>query len=300
MKIRALLPRDKPLIKKYLGLAARELSVYTFDNIYLWKALYQIHWSLCEENLCIFFKDKLGCFMYCPPLGKTISPAAVRESFDYMDACNVKARGISRIENIEARDKSFFSDAGYAVYEKFPEYVCERRDISGLRGNKFKSQRAALNYFLKNYCFCYEPFSLEYKDACINLYKEWMSNRKKFNSDPVFTGLASDSLRCLEFLLRNWKQFDLIGRVVKIEGSLKGFTFGFPINKDVFCISHETTDRAVKGLSQFIFSSFSRDIDGYRFINIMDDSGLDNLKRTKLSYHPVRLVRAYCAAKTNE
>lgn len=297
MKLKSLSVKDKPLVKEFISLARRELSVYTFDNIYLWKALYDILWGVHEGTLCVFFKDKLGCFMYLPPLGKSISSKAVRDSFAYMDTGNIPVRGVSRIENIEEQDTPFFIDAGYAVSEKFPEYLCDRQEIAGLRGNKFKSQRSSFNYFVKNYRFSWEPFSLKEKGACANLYKKWMRARKKYDSDPVYRGMARDSCTCLDFLFDNWKQFDFTGRVVKVEGVLKGFTLGFEVNKDMFCISHEITDLTIKGLGQFIFSSFSRDLEGYHYVNIMDDSGLENLKATKLLYHPRRLIKSFIAEK---
>jgi len=42
---------------------------------------------------------------------------------------------------------------------------------------------------------------------------------------------------------------------------------------------------------------FSRELGGYKYINIMDDSGLKNLKRVKLSYKPVRLVPSFTLAR---
>jgi len=63
------------------------------------------------------------------------------------------------------------------------------------------------------------------------------------------------------------------------------FTFGFKLNKDTFCILYEITDLSIKGLSQFIFRQFCSELKNHRYINIMDDSGLVNLKRVKLSYH---------------
>ena len=37
----------------------------------------------------------------------------------------------------------------------------------------------------------------------------------------------------------------------------------------------------------------------YEYVNIMDDSGLENLKAVKESYHPLRLVPAYIADREN-
>jgi len=75
------------------------------------------------------------------------------------------------------------------------------------------------------------------------------------------------------------------------------FTFGFKLNKDTFCILYEITDLSIKGLSQFIFRQFCSELKNHRYINIMDDSGLVNLKRVKLSYHPQRTIPSYTVTR---
>jgi uncharacterized protein len=92
---------------------------------------------------------------------------------------------------------------------------------------------------------------------------------------------------------------ELEGGVVKVEGRIKGFTLGFEVNRDTFCILYEITDLSVKGLAQFIFQRFCGKLKGYKYINIMDDSGLENLKKVKLSYHPLKIIPAYIAAREN-
>ncbi|MCM8780616.1 MAG: hypothetical protein NC908_01655 [Candidatus Omnitrophica bacterium] len=79
---------------------------------------------------------------------------------------------------------------------------------------------------------------------------------------------------------------------------IKAFTFGFGLSPDTFCILYEITDLSIKGLAQFIFRQFVCELKKYRYINIMDDSGLDNLKQVKFSYHPRRLIPAYIATKS--
>jgi hypothetical protein len=66
---------------------------------------------------------------------------------------------------------------------------------------------------------------------------------------------------------------------------------------ETFCILYEITDLGIKGLAQFIFRRYCQELKDYKFINIMDDSGLENLRRTKLAYKPVRQVRAFIATK---
>jgi len=42
---------------------------------------------------------------------------------------------------------------------------------------------------------------------------------------------------------------------------------------------------------------FCRDLEPCKYINLMDDSGLENLKKVKLSYHPLKIIPAYIARK---
>ena len=92
---------------------------------------------------------------------------------------------------------------------------------------------------------------------------------------------------------RGWHS-DSSARVVRIDGEIRGYTFGYPLNADTFCILFEVTDLSIKGLAQFIYREFCKKLMGtYRWINAMDDSGLENLKRVKQAYHPIQLIPSY-------
>jgi hypothetical protein len=109
--------------------------------------------------------------------------------------------------------------------------------------------------------------------------------------------MLEDNRKVIKEALTNYKHLGLKGIAVRINKQLKGFTFGYKINDDTFCVLYEITDLSVKGLAQFIFRSFSAWLKDCRYINIMDDSGLDNLAKVKLSYKPRRLIPAYIATR---
>ena len=284
--------KDKGVFSRYLGIQPHELSVYAFENIYIWNGLFDIEWLIIEDSLCVFFRDKSGAFLYLTPQARHKKPAVVKKVFAIMDNFN-QNKDISRIENIEQKDACFYQDLGLSCKEKSYDYVCARDDLAKLQGNKFKSKRACFNYFIKNYQFEYLPFSSRYSDECVELYNCWMQGRKTKNQDRIYQDMLEDSRSCLKIALDNYSDLDLVGTLVKINKEVKAFTFGFKLNKDTFCILYEITDLSVKGLAQFIFSRFCQELKDYKYINIMDDSGLENLKKVKLSYHPTRLISAY-------
>lgn len=296
MKLKKLSLKDKDTFNKYLRLEPHELSVYAFENIYIWRGLFNICWAVLGGNLCVFFQDKLGCFLYIPPQGVPVSPEVIRDVFAIMDRFN-KDKNISRIENAEGKDLLFYRGLGYECSEKFGEYLCSRSDLTGLSGDKFKSKRSAFNYFVKNYEYEYLPFLLKDSRSCLGLYSQWMQVRRAQNKDLLYQGMLRDSRVCLKALLKDYAGLEVIGRLVKIKQKIRAFTFGFRLNDDTFCILYEITDLAIKGLAQFIFREFCRELTGYRYINIMDDSGLANLKRVKLSYSPLRQVPSYIVTR---
>jgi len=292
MKLNNLSLKDKKIFEKYLGAYRHELSVYAFPNIYIWKEFFRIQWQVIDEALCVYFTDKIGSFLYLEPLAKKITPTILSGAFSALSSLN-KNPELSRIENAEEKNLEIYKRAGYIFQQKSSDYVCLRGDLAALKGNAFKSKRASCNYFMKHCNFSFTPYKSADKNDCFKLYDLWAEQRSHNRKEDYYQFMLEDSRKSLKTLLDNYKDLNCTGRLVKVDNQIKGFTFGFKLNKDTFCILYEITDLTIKGLAQFIFRQFSRDLSGNKYINIMDDSGLENLKRVKLSYHPVKLVPAY-------
>ncbi|MCM8792010.1 MAG: phosphatidylglycerol lysyltransferase domain-containing protein [Candidatus Omnitrophica bacterium] len=290
--LRPLLLKDREIFKRFLSLNKHQLSSYQFSNIFIWQALYKVKWEVIGDSLCVFFKDNLGIFMYLEPLGEKVNSSVVKKCFQIMDRFN-KNSSISRIENVEEENVDFYKGMGFRVKEKYPEYVYLRKELIELKGERFKAKRRDINYFLKNYKFRVLPFSLKYKDSCLDLYNYWMFERKARYNDAVYQVLLQDSFKVLHFLFIHYKGLDFQGWIVEIQNGIRGFSLGYPLDKETFCIFYEIADLKIKGLSQFIFWFFCKELSSYKFINVMDDSGLENLRQVKLSYYPERLVSAY-------
>jgi len=292
MKLNKLTLKDKRLFERYLSLKPHNLAVYAWENIYIWRGLFDIRWQIIEEALCIFFQDNIGCFLYLAPLAQKLNPAVIDKVFKILNAGN-KNQEVSRIENVEEPEIEAYHRLGYDVEEKPGDYLCLKAQLADLKGNHLKHKRASANYFVKNYSFQYLPFSKKYLFECLALYHLWASERKDKYADKIYRGMIKDSLTALEILLNNYQKFNCIGRIVKVGQRIKAFSFGFKLNAETFCILYEISDLSVRGLAQFIFREFCRELKDYKYINIMDDSGLENLKKVKLSYKPVKLIPSY-------
>ncbi|MDD4981353.1 MAG: phosphatidylglycerol lysyltransferase domain-containing protein [Candidatus Omnitrophica bacterium] len=289
---------DKKIFDKYLRLKPHGLSAYAFANIYIWNKFFDIRWVIIRKSLCVFFKDKIGAFLYLSPLAVECDPRVVKKVFEVLIKLNLNP-GFAHIENIEAKDLRFYRGLGFDCSLKSHDYLCLRTELESLQGNRFKSKRASCNYFKKNFKYSYRAISLKDRRECLELYSLWAGQRKKGNLDHFYQALIEDSRIALEEALDHYSDLGFKGVLVMVEDKVKAFTFGFEINKESFCILYEITDLTYKGLAQFIFSCFCGELKGYRYINIMDDSCLENLKKVKLSYHPEYLIPAYIARKNN-
>ena len=232
----------------------------------------------------------------------------IREAYQFMLETNRNPQ-IARIENVpqemlstllgqhlegccKGRGHSYPPDT---VVVKETEFLYETQALAQLKGNRYKSKRHAYNAFVARYPNAnLSRYSPADRAECLALYDTWQESRVAKCSDAVYRAMLEDS-RCAHRIgLAHADALGLIGRVVQINGHIRGWTFGYPLNADTFCILFEVADLAIKGLAQFIYREFARELANvYRWLNAMGDSGLANLKRVKRSYHPARLIPSY-------
>lgn len=290
-KLNKLILQDKPRIEAYLLKSKTSLSARHFVDIFIWKDLFKIFWVIIENELCIFYQDATGMFMMLPPLGK-FKPGVIKKCYEIMDAHNQNS-AVSRIENVAREDTARYLRLGFSPRLKDTEYLCLKKDLIALAGKGFKSKRASCNYFVNNYPADF----LEYKDSfyqdCLKLYQFWSSQRRERHEDGIYQQMLEDSFLSFKTALRYYKKLGLSGYVVKISGKIKACTFGYPLNQETFCVLFEICDLNFKGIAQYIFREFCKKLSGYRYINIMGASDLENLKTVKLSYRPKREIRIY-------
>ncbi len=218
----------------------------------------------------------------------------IREAYQFMLASNRNPH-IARIENVPEEMLTFFQQNRFRGTLKETEYLYETATLSALSGNRFKSKRNAYNAFTERHpSATFSLYGTADSGACLALYDAWHTARTAKCEDEVYRAMLEDSQSAHRIAIAHAEALGLLGRVVHIDGEMKGYTFGYPLNADMFCILFEITDLDIKGLAQFIYREFCKELMGsYKWINAMDDSGLENLKRVKRSYHPCQLISSY-------
>ncbi|MFC1709602.1 DUF2156 domain-containing protein [Candidatus Omnitrophota bacterium] len=288
MQLYQLSLKHRSLFDKFLFFRQHDLAAYAFENIFIWQKLYKIFWAKIDNKLCVFFKDRVGCFMYLPPLGRDVSAEVIRGCFEIMDMHN-KNEIIARIENVEKQDIGYYKKLGFETILGGRDYVCKKSDLVALKGNRFKGKRAAVNSFEKKYKFQYWPYKNTDKSECIRLYRLWIDERKVNNKDVIYQSLLEDNFTAFKTAIHSYNKLGFMGKVIKINNRIQAVTIGYPLGRETFVVLFEVCNLKFKGIAQHIFREFCRE-QPFKDINIMDDSGLDSLKKVKLSYRPHKTV----------
>ncbi|MCA9408300.1 MAG: hypothetical protein KC733_06395 [Candidatus Omnitrophica bacterium] len=288
----------KSAFDEYLQENDETLSAFNFTNIFVWKDFFTFEFKVLDGNLCVFARDQIGCFLYLPPLGQTISPLAVEQSFAYMERVN-QGSGVSRIENVSLKQLNNFPETNYKYFQKAYEYLYYRKDLAGLAGNVYKSKRWLLNNFQKNNEYSFVSYSPQYQEDCLRLFDQWAQERTEKCSDDIYQHMLKENRNVHRLILQFADQLGLVGRVIMINRKIAAYSFGVEINRDTFCVLVEVTDLNVKGLSVGIFHNLCNDpqLASYKFINVMDDFELENIQWTKNSFRPIIMMPSYSVSR---
>ena len=303
----AIADTDHPLFDSALRWTRSELSTYSWPALMIWKDFFKYYWAIIERHFCLFAKCNDGLFMPMLPLGQSMRESAIRRCFDLMDAFNPNT-AFSRIENLDAEHIPLLEAMGLVIKMKEQEYLYDREQLVRLAGDRYKTKRWAYNRFVREQrgmIVRLEPYRSSDRDDCMELYARWQKQHAPLDTcsedraiDQVMDQmLLEDAASSHRRAMDNFATLNLTGRVIRLEGKIAAYTFGYPFRSDSFCILLEVADLEITGLSTYLFREFCRELSGFTTIHAMDDSGLGRLRTAKLSYRPSRVLTSYIATR---
>lgn len=295
IEFRDLTLEDKALIDDYFLKGQYNNSECTFTNLFIWRDCYAVQWAVvdgllvikpgqAEEswilppygdyNVCDLNGVLLQLRDYFAAQGKPLILRAVTESFAAV--LEEKCPGMFVLE--EERD--------------LEDYLYNGDDLRELKGRKYHGKRNHLSNFRKNY-----P-DYEYQAMTADMLEEVWAYMQLWCKQKACSGKFSDGLICegqaIREALDHFEQLDYKGAVIRLNGQIEAFTFGEKINDDTVVIHVEKANSLINGLYSAINQEFLlHEWPDVAFVNREEDTGDEGLRKAKLSYHPVALVKKY-------
>jgi Fe-S-cluster containining protein len=277
------------------------LAAYSAPYHYMWNALLPYWWIDLHGAMCLFIQSPDGWFMPLPPLTEGSLERPLNEAFRLMRQWNGES-AVTRIENLPGVLAPTVSAMGYRISPKSSDYLYRADDLARLAGDRYKSQRALCNRAEREGRMVVEPFHPRDRAACRALLHEWRNQKLARRSDSLAALLLEDSVSAHEVAWSHASDLQLAGSVLRRNGTLCGYTFGYWLDRRTWCVLLEVTDRTIPGSAQFLFRETCRHarVEGAEFINTMDDSGLAGLRLSKEAYHPVARIESFVCSEASQ
>ena len=268
-----------------------EVSELNFTNLFMFSKVHDYRLSSLNGNLIIRAKSYSGEPYFFPPIGESGVPGAMDALMDYMGE-----RGEKPV--IDLAWKGFIDRyiAPGGPYEFAPDrdnsdYLYRTHDLIRLSGRAFHDKKNLKNRFLRKYGpdSEYRPLTSDLVAQAVELADRWC--HEKCSADvPSTYGETEATITAL----MNLDALGTRGGVVLIRGVVQALALGEALNSETAVVHVEKANAEFAGLYQYTSSEFlAREFPDHAYTNREQDLGEPNLRKSKLSYNPVRMIEKY-------
>ena len=282
---------DKIWIKEIFSNFFSLGSESSFGGIFIWGDVYGL--KVCRYKdflLRKFAENDKDYFLF--PAGNGDLEACLNTLIEYSRKSGGKITFIGLTKNNLEQIENIFPEKFEFLEERDKEdYIYNAYDLINLKGRKYHSKRNHISKFNRLYEWQFEEISELNIEACKDFCNKWfLENEDDKRSDIVFEKMA------IKKALDNYKELELVGGVIKVEGKIVSLTCGEKINKYTFDIRFEKALKSYEGAYAVINNEFAkRYLNNFSYINREEDLGIPGLRKVKLSYHPAALLKRYRA-----
>ena len=276
---------DIELLSRCLRHAETSICELNIANILIWKDFDKAKITLINKNPCMLLSPENEPPYFLPPLGDN-------NLIETVAVCMKHIGKISRAEEHFIRKLAGYPYHIKCLRNQF-DYIYRTRDMAELKGRKFDGKRNQIKQFKSRFPeYEFTKATPDLKKDALGLFEKWFDIRRESRHFPK---LAHDSQKkAINLAFSNYESLDLTGGALSAEGSLKGFILGSPINKGTVSVHFSYGDPSVRGTSQMLFHEAANKVfSSFEFMNLEQDLGIPGLRRSKLSYHPLKLEKKF-------
>ena len=277
---------DRELMHSYFQRFPSRSCERTFANSLLWSRHYPVKYAIIENTLV--FRSTGHGETYTFPVGE---PSDVKNALDFLQE-DTKNREIpfvlyhitqAQFEQLE----NWYPGRFEIEFDRdIADYIYESEKLATLSGKKLHAKRNHINKFKATHDnWSYETMSEENLEECFQMALKW---RNENNCDEDHDKNAE---MCVTLnALRLFKELELTGGILRIDGEIVAFTIGEELSEDTFVVHIEKAFADIQGAYSMINQQFvEHECMKYKYINREEDTGSEGLRKAKLSYRPAFL-----------
>ncbi len=284
---------DKDWIDKRVFASGTRSADYSFGSMFMWDGRYRQ--LVCDfGGRVITLAHAHGAPIYPFPVGTGELEGVIGAMREYAQANGfpfvirgVEESGLAELERLFPGKFTFTEDREYA------DYIYSAEKLDSLSGKKLHAKRNYVNRFCAEREWSFRELGKEDFPECLSLLRRWRAGEQEYDDDV--SGEHAAIMRGLEY----YDALGLVGGALFVGGEMAAFTVGERISADTADVHFEKAVAEIDGAYPMVNREFVRLLRGrwpeLEYINREDDMGLENLRRSKLSYHPEYLLRKFTA-----
>lgn len=283
---------DYEKIKKYLDLANYEGYNSNFVTMMMWNHEYHIQYEIHEHFMIMLHHYKDIQFWAMP----FTTPEYYQEAIDYMIEYSHKNNFEfvidCAIEEFVNHIKPIYKDK--LLYERTPDnddYIYDRQMLQTLSGKKMQKRRNHYNAFVKEHPdFIYRDLDITNDfETILNCLNKWESEKAGLSES------MTSEVRGIMYLLSSKHLLDFEVGGIFINGQMEAFIIASRLKHSTIQIHVEKANKDIRGLYPAILKELLENhFPDEKYVNREEDMGLENLRKSKQSLHPIKMVKKYC------
>jgi hypothetical protein len=281
---------ERDFIHKMLQEYNPQTSELTFTNLFIWRSYYRIQWSLFNNWLLILCNPQESGFYFMQPVGPLDHYENIEILLSWLR--DEKGEHEPRIERTDERFISPIREQKSILIEPMRDhfdYVYRSEDLIRLAGRKYHAKKNRINKFSKKYNYEYVQMTKDLIPECIEVLRKWCEWRE-CEKNPILQA----EVEAVHEALYNFDILKLHGGVIFIKDAIEAFSMGEILNSQTAVIHIEKADPRIPELFTMINQKFCEmQWQNVPYINREQDLGVPGLRKAKLSYNPVYLMKKF-------
>lgn len=277
-----------PLIRSYFLRQERRMCDCTIGSTLMWRDYFDNCFAIVDDTLMFRSRYLDGQYAFTVPIGKNpdamldLAEEYCRSRGMALEFCTVTPNDLEMLKrrwpNLTVEDNRDWYD-----------YLYESKDIVEFAGKKYAHQRNHIRRFERD-CpnWSFSRMTEKDVDEVREFYQKFLQERTKDSET------AQAEIGKIFEVLDHFTQYNFLGGILRVDGQIVGISMG-EIVRDVLFVHIEKADTQYSGVYQKLVNCFAREFvtDEVKFINREEDVGDPGLRKSKLSYRPVKLLEKY-------
>ena len=265
-------------------------SENAFGTLMIWRGDYRVNVCQRQNEVFLSFGEQPHTY-YFPIVYHNLEDALTSIIADAdKKGFGLRMWGMTQ-EQVELMEQALPGTFAFSLDRPGSDYIYSAQDLASLKGRKFEKKRNHLAKFKRTYSYTYEDITRHNIAECIDVAEQWR------DANAALLGESVNKEYCaLRRAVDNYEQLGLLGGLIRIEGKPVAFAIGEELNSAAFLVHFEKALDGYDGLYAAINKDFSAlHLAKYQFVNREEDMGVEGLRKSKLSYHPVLILEKYRA-----